>query len=188
MKASQRASSTKAREAVHENAMTAAPDQIIKLALENIDWPAGAMVSGFWPYRTEINVMPLLETLAGKGMTICLPVVAQMAAPLEFRKWQPGDPTEAGKWDIPVPCAGSELVVPSIMLVPMLAFDRRGYRLGYGGGFYDRTLEQLRAGPGVTAIGVAYHGQEVGAVVRGVDDQVLDAILTELEYIVPGKA
>ena len=188
MKASQRASSTKARDTIHENAGATAGPKVCELALTNIVWPQGAVVSGFWPYRTEIDLMPLLKRLHENGLNLCLPVVDEMDQPLLFRSWAPGDPTEPGKWDIPVPADSAEEVTPSILLVPMLAFDRRGYRLGYGGGFYDRTLEKLRAEGEITAVGVAYHGQEVGAVVRGVDDQPLDAILTEKEYIEIAKA
>ncbi len=188
MKASQRASSTKARDRIHDSAATTAGQKLCDLALANIVWPQGTVVSGFWPYRTEIDVLPLLKRLQENGVALCLPVVLDMDEPLIFRQWAPGDKTEPGKWDIPVPPDSAAEVEPSILLVPMLAFDRRGYRLGYGGGFYDRTLEKLRATGKISAVGVAYHGQEVGAVVRGINDQPLDAVLTEQEYFVPKQA
>ncbi len=109
----------------------------------------------------------------------CLPIVLGHGLPLEFRRWYPGEPTQPGMWKIPRPLPDAELVVPDVLLVPMLAFDRHGYRLGYGGGFYDRTLDQLRAKKNVIAIGVAYAGQEVDAVPRGPHDQPLDYVLTE---------
>lgn len=188
MKASQRASSSKARDKIHEGAGVTAGQKVCDLAMAKVVWPQGATVSGFWPYRTEIDVMPLMSRLKDNGLNLCLPVVVEMDQPLIFRAWSPGDVTEAGQWDIPVPLESAGEVTPDILLVPMLAFDRRGFRLGYGGGFYDRTLEKLRGAGTVTAIGVAYHGQEVGAVVRGVNDQPLDAVLTEQEYYVPGQA
>ena len=188
MKASQRASSTKARDRIHDGAARTAGQKLCDLALSNVVWPQGAIVSGFWPYRTEIDVMPLLKRLQENGVTLCLPVVMDMDEPLVFRQWAPGDETVSGKWDIPVPCESAAEVTPSILLVPMLAYDRRGYRLGYGGGFYDRTLEKLRAAGPITAVGVAYHGQGVGAVVRGINDQPLDAVLTEQEYFTPKQA
>ena len=88
---------------------------------------------------------PLLGQLAGEGWTTALPIViARLGTPLEFRRWMPGEPTMPGKWDIPRPPEEAPLVKPDVLLVPLLAFDRKGYRLGYGGGFYDRTLEMLR--------------------------------------------
>ena len=185
LKASQRAASSKIRNELHASLGGSAGDSLNALGLASGNWSAGATVSGFWPYLSEIDVLGLLEALVGKGLTACLPVVVEMNAPLVFRQWAPGDEIEPGKWNIPVPLSSAHEVEPDILLVPLLAFDRFGYRLGYGGGFYDRTLEKLRAKGNVSAIGVAYAGQEVEAVVRGVNDQPLDAVLTEREYFIP---
>jgi 5-formyltetrahydrofolate cyclo-ligase len=106
--------------------------------------------------------------------------------PLIFRAWEPGDKLVPGVWDIPIPQESAEEVLPDVLLVPMLAFDRAGYRLGYGGGFYDRTLEKLRALKKVTAIGVAYQAQLVDQVPVGPHDAPLDYILTEHETLTCG--
>ncbi len=143
--------------------------------------PDANVISGFYPYQDEIDVLPLLGKLAGEGWTTSLPVVIAKGQPLQFRRWYPGEPTIIGKWDIPRPDDAAPVVEPDVLLVPMLAFDRQGYRLGYGGGFYDRTLAQLRAKKGVVAIGVAYGGQEVDAVPHDGQDQPLDYVLTENE-------
>ncbi len=146
--------------------------------------PSG-IVSGFTSFRTEIDVIPLLARLAGDGWVTALPVVAADGAPLAFRRWIPGEPTVPGRFGIPVPHEASAELLPDVLLVPMLAFDRSGFRLGYGGGFYDRTVEWLRAAKPVVAVGVAYAAQEVAAVPRGRYDQPLDWIVTELGAFQP---
>ena len=138
-----------------------------------------AIVSGFHPYVTEISVLPLLARLVSLGWDSCLPIVTGPGQPLVFRRWAPGDPLVRGAMDIKVPADDAPEVVPDVLLVPMLAFDRQGFRLGYGGGFYDRTLALLRKAKPVTAIGVAFAAQEMDHVPRGVHDEALDAVLTE---------
>lgn len=144
---------------------------------------SGSVVSGFLPYRTEIDVLPLMAMLAAQGWKTALPVVMGKGLPLVFRAWALGSETVAGVWNIPVPPETSREVLPDMLLVPMLAFDRAGYRLGYGGGFYDRTLHKLRALKPVSAIGVAFAAQEMEAVPRGAHDQPLDWVMTERETI-----
>jgi 5-formyltetrahydrofolate cyclo-ligase len=143
--------------------------------------PAEGMtvVSGFFPFTTEISVLPLLAKLASEGWTTALPVVLGKNQPLKFRAWTPGEPTVSGIWDIPTPRETAPDVVPDVVLVPMLAFDKRGFRLGYGGGFYDRTLRQLRQIKQIEAIGISYSAQEVAEVPHGDHDEPLDWILTE---------
>ena len=148
----------------------------------------GKTVSGFIPYLSEIDTRPLLSSLAASGLTTCVPVVIENGMPLEFRTWAPGEETVPGRWGIPVPPDGASVVDPDILLVPMLAYDAAGYRLGYGGGFYDRTLEKLRAMKPVTAIGVAYSAQQVDTVQRGDHDQPLDWVLTEKGPFRPGES
>jgi 5-formyltetrahydrofolate cyclo-ligase len=143
-------------------------------------------ISGFFPYKTEIDVRPLLGKLAGEGWTTCLPVVIAANQALVFRRWLPGEPTEPGAWDIPRPLESAPQVEPDLLLVPMMAFDRQGIRLGYGGGFYDRTLQALRRGKKVTAIGVAYSSQIADVVPHGPDDQRMDYIMTEKELFACG--
>jgi 5-formyltetrahydrofolate cyclo-ligase len=144
------------------------------------------IVSGFIPYKSEITTLPLMAALLRRGWRTALPVVIAPATPLIFRAWSPGDRLEPGVWDIPVPLAAAPEVLPDLLLVPGLSFDRKGFRLGYGGGFYDRTLAKLRAVKPVTAIGVAYHAQIVDEVVRDAFDAPLDYVMTEQETIACG--
>ena len=139
------------------------------------------IVSAFHPYLSEISTLELLAKLVAEGWTTALPIVSGKELPLIFRRWVPGDALISGLWGIQIPAASAPEVVPEMLLVPMLAFDRKGYRLGYGGGFYDRTLAKLRALKKVTAIGLAYAGQEVDAVPHDAHDQPLDWIMTERE-------
>jgi 5-formyltetrahydrofolate cyclo-ligase len=144
-----------------------------------------ASVSGFYPYQAEINVLPLLARLVSEGWRTALPIVMTKGAPLAFRAWAPGEPTGRGIWDIHIPLETAAELQPDVLLVPMLAFDRRGYRLGYGGGFYDRTLAELRKLKRVVAIGVAYAMQEMDEVPTASYDEPLDWILTERGVIEP---
>ncbi|MCA3555661.1 5-formyltetrahydrofolate cyclo-ligase [Aestuariivirga sp.] len=150
-----------------------------------IGMAAGA-VSGFIPYKSEITTIPMLERLHAEGWRTCLPVVIAMGQPLAFRAWAPGEPLAPGAWDIPAPLDSAPEVTPDVLLVPMLAFDRRGFRLGYGGGFYDRTLEKLRALKKVVAIGVAYGAQMVEEAPAGLHDAPLDYVMTERETFACG--
>ena len=153
----------------------------IALAERGLPGVTGKIVSGFLPYRTEIDVMPLLKRLNREGWRSALPVVMGKGVPLLFRNWTHGDEMVRGVWDIPVPPEEAGEVLPDVLLVPLLAFDRQGYRLGYGGGFYDRTLHKLRGLKEIVAIGIAYAAQEVDAVPRGPYDQPLDWVMTEAE-------
>jgi 5-formyltetrahydrofolate cyclo-ligase len=146
-----------------------------------------ASVSGFYPYQAEINVLPLLARLVSEGWRTALPIVMAKGAALTFRAWAPGEPTGRGIWDIHIPLETAAELQPDVLLVPMLAFDRRGYRLGYGGGFYDRTLAELRKLKPVVAIGVAYAMQEMDEVPTAAYDEPLDWILTERGVIEPKR-
>jgi 5-formyltetrahydrofolate cyclo-ligase len=110
---------------------------------------------------------------------LALPSVSGRGAPLVFRRWSPGDATLIDMFGLTEPLAGAEIVTPSLLLVPLLAFDAAGTRLGYGGGYYDRTLAMLRGAGKIAAIGIAYAGQEVGELPRHEYDEPLDAVLTE---------
>jgi 5-formyltetrahydrofolate cyclo-ligase len=145
--------------------------------------PANAVVSAYWPMGSELDPRPLMMALQGAGHQIALPVVRETNQPLVFRAWSPGDDLEPAAFNTQIPSPDKPELTPGVVLAPLLAFDRRGYRLGYGGGFYDRTLEYLRARGGVLAIGIAYAGQEVPAVPRGPTDKRLDWIVTEAEAI-----
>jgi 5-formyltetrahydrofolate cyclo-ligase len=140
---------------------------------------AAAVVSGFWPIKDEIDIRPLMAELHDKGCQLALPVVQGRGLPLLFRAWRPGDPLEAGVFGTLQPSAEHKVLEPDALLVPLLACDADGWRLGYGGGFYDRTLFGLRARHKVTAIGIGFDGQIVPEVPHGPDDQRLDWMLTD---------
>ena len=144
--------------------------------------PSGP-VSGFMPIRSEIDPMPLLECLRKSGRRTALPIVGKRDAPLLFRLWVPGDEMNLGPYGIQEPKCTAVQVCPCLLLVPMLAFDRNGFRLGYGGGYYDRTLSELRAKKKIVAVGVAYSKQEVDVIPATDFDQRLDWIVTEREAI-----
>ncbi|MGC2854470.1 5-formyltetrahydrofolate cyclo-ligase [Novispirillum sp. DQ9] len=160
-----------------------AEDALRTRVLESAPLPPGAVVAGYWPMRGEIDVLPLLGALAGRGQVTALPAVVGRREPLEFRRWAPGDVLEDGLYGTRHPVASAGVVRPVCLLVPLLAFDRRGIRLGYGGGFYDRTLAALRADGPVVAVGVAYAGQEVEALPVEPHDERLDWVVTEKEVI-----
>ncbi len=137
-----------------------------------------ARVSGFLAIGDEIDVVPLMSSLAGARHGLCLPVMEGKGKPLVFRSWQPGDRMKEVTWGIREPLTSSPAVEPDVLLVPLLAFDEHGYRLGYGGGFYDRSLARLRAMKRVIAIGIAYDEQRVDAVPHSSYDERLDWVLT----------
>ncbi|MFM9845486.1 MAG: 5-formyltetrahydrofolate cyclo-ligase [Dongiaceae bacterium] len=139
-------------------------------------------ISAFWPLPDELDTRPLISALAARGHRIGLPVVIKRGQPLLFRLWTPETELVQGNFRVMTPPPDAPEVVPSLLIVPLLAFDRAGYRLGYGGGFYDRTLQKLRAAlGGVLAVGVALSAQEVPAVPRDDTDQPLDWIVSERE-------
>ena len=137
------------------------------------------IASAYLPMRTEIDPLPLLGAIFSAGVSTALPVVPGKGVALHFRRWHPGDATVEAGFGTREPSPASPLVDPDLLLVPLLAFDAEGYRLGYGGGYYDRTLARLRASPNaVTAIGIAFAEQEVDDVPHLDYDQRLDGVLT----------
>ena len=136
---------------------------------------AGKVLSGYMPMRTEIDPLPAMA--AHRGL-VGVPVIMAKATPLQFREWSPGCRLVEGAFKALIPEDGT-WVEPEVMIVPLLAWDARGYRLGYGGGFYDRTLQGLRAKGPVLAVGFAYAAQEVAEVPIDALDQRLDAMVTE---------
>ena len=139
--------------------------------------------SAFYPVRDEPDTLALLALLTGEGVTTALPVTGARGEPLIFRAWRPGDPTIPGQMRIPEPPAAAAALDPDLLFVPLSAFDRRGHRIGYGAGHYDRTLAALRAQKPIVAVGVAYAVAEVAAVPEGPFDQRLDYVLTDRELI-----
>jgi 5-formyltetrahydrofolate cyclo-ligase len=144
---------------------------------------AGTVVAGYWPNATELDDRPLLARLDERGFRCALPCVVAMDQPLVFRRWRPTDELESatrGTWQ---PNAAQPEVVPELLLVPLLAIDGQGYRLGQGGGLFDRTLAALRCQRRITAVGVAYAIQRVERLPRDAYDQPLDWLVTELGLV-----
>ncbi|GAB3116297.1 5-formyltetrahydrofolate cyclo-ligase [Novispirillum itersonii] len=148
----------------------------------------GAVVAGYHPLPTEMDVLPLLSRLAAAGVTTALPEVTGRRDPLRFRRWQPGQGLTDGPFKTVHPPETAEEVTPTAVLVPLLAFDASGFRLGYGGGFYDRTLHGLRAaGSAPLTIGAAFSGQALAEVPTEGHDEPLDWIVTELAVVACGQ-
>ena len=148
--------------------------------LANVPVAPGAIVSGYWPIRDEFDVMPVMLRLSGAGYRCALPFVDKKRHVLIFREWRPGTVMLEGPFRIPEPTEEAAVLTPSLLLVPLLAYDSEGFRLGYGGGYYDGALAELRAANGpVLAIGMAFSEQLVERVPHGTRDQQLDWIVTE---------
>ena len=146
-------------------------------------------VGAYCAQGTELDPGPILQAILDLNpkAQAALPVAAEKDAPLIFRLWRPGDPLKADAYGIPSPLPTAPQVLPNLMLTPVLAFDRKGGRLGQGGGHYDRTLANLRRQRPVFVLGVAFAGQEIDEVPMGIHDQRLDAIVTETQYLEVGK-
>jgi 5-formyltetrahydrofolate cyclo-ligase len=137
---------------------------------------AGRLVGLYWPFKGEYDSRGLARALHGKGVALALPVVVGKAQPLVFRPWWPGAPMAAGVWNIPVP-AGDEAVEPDILIVPLVGFDGERYRLGYGGGFYDRTLAAMTSRP--RTIGVGFSCGRLPTVYPQPYDIRMDVVVTD---------
>lgn len=145
--------------------------------------PIGYIVSGYWPFRGEPDLRPWIESLHARGGQFALPVVVERNRPLIFRLWSPGAPLIRGVWNIPIPDEKAEEVVPDIVIAPVVGFDPQCYRLGYGGGFFDRTLEAV--GRRERVLGVGYAQQAVPTIHAQSHDIAMDAIITERETFHP---
>lgn len=178
MKAAARLAAKALRAELHQ-AGAGAARQAAAHALEAVAILRGASaVAGYLPMRSEIDPEPAMLALHGLGYRVCAPVAETRGSPLRFRSWAPGAELGQGTLGEAFPAAG-DWVEPDALLIPLLAFDAQGWRLGYGGGFYDRTLMALRARRPVAAFGFAYAGQEVEAVPHGPMDARLDGVVTE---------
>jgi len=143
---------------------------------------AFGVVAGYRPQGAEFDPGPLMRRLAQVGARLVLPRASHIDAPLDFHAFQDGDAFELDAYRIPAPPAASPILIPNLVIVPLLAFDAQGGRMGQGAGCYDRTLEALRAAGPVFVLGLAYAGQEVAEIPSEAHDQKLDAILTETGY------
>ena len=150
-----------------------------RLFLDAIDIPENAVVALYFPIRDELDTEPLAVALVEQGRAIALPRIAGDKAPLIFKRYTPGDHLARGPYGVMEPLEDAETVTPSIVVTPLLAFTRSGDRLGYGGGYYDRTLAALRQSGDVLAVGYAYGAQEVDAIPAAPLDERLDRIVTE---------
>ena len=141
------------------------------------------IVAAFSSIRDEPHTGPLLAGLQAHGFATALPAAAARSTPLVFRLWRTGEPLIRGPLGAPEPTEAAAAVDPDLLFVPLSAFDRRGHRLGYGAGHYDRALKLLRAGGPIRAVGVAYAASEVDRIPDEPHDERLDFILTEREWI-----
>lgn len=153
-------------------------DHLLSLFL-SLEIPLSQIIAGYIPLGTELNIIPLLESLVKKGYQICLPVVMGPSLPLIFRQWIPGTPLEGDSSGIPSPGADAPLLTPDVLLIPLLAFDDQGGRLGQGMGYYDITLATLSEQKSILAIGVAYEIQKISNVPTHPTDYSMDIIMTD---------
>jgi 5-formyltetrahydrofolate cyclo-ligase len=176
-KAALRASALAARAALPKQGVGEALAEVV---LRQCPPPPGSLVAGFWPMGDEIDIRPLMRRLHEAGHALALPVTTPRGQPLVFRRWGWGQPLVPGRFGTSIPPESAPVVVPQAVLVPLLAFDATGTRLGYGGGYYDRTLAQW---PGIWALGVAFAGQQVAKVPAGAHDVPLHGIATEAGFL-----
>jgi 5-formyltetrahydrofolate cyclo-ligase len=172
----QRASLIARRQAIPQDERRRLQPLILDLVEQRFPELAHALVGFYWPIRGEIGLHGLVRRLVEQGARAALPVVVEKGQPLEFRAWRPGAPLERGVWNIPIP-ATREVVHPTALLVPLVGFDAQGYRLGYGGGYYDRTLAAISPKP--LAIGIGYELGRLATIHPQPHDIPMDAIVTE---------
>ncbi len=187
-----RSAAKAARAAVHAErgawAGAALADQFFRAGEEGPDpipgVHEGRVAAGYWPIRDEIDPRPLMTVLHDRGMVLSLPVIDEATRTLSFQAWAPEVDMVPHAFGTAVPASdGTRTVVPDLVLVPLLAFDRRGMRLGYGMGHYDRTLEALRRVRSIVTVGLAYGGQEMALVPSEPHDVALEWVVTEMERI-----
>jgi 5-formyltetrahydrofolate cyclo-ligase len=173
-----RAAALARRNALSGEARASAAQAIVARAFP-VEIVRGAVVSGYWPIRSEFDPMPLMRHLAAQGAQLALPVVTGRDQPLMFRAWTAEAQLLRAQLGIMEPSPQSAAVEPDIVLMPLAAFDRAGHRIGYGAGHYDRTLLQLRVSKPIVAIGLAFAVQEIEAIPVLPHDVRLDYVLTE---------
>jgi 5-formyltetrahydrofolate cyclo-ligase len=179
MKRALRTQAQMARRAASALLGPGAGDAIARNFMASVPWSVGRIVAGYWPLPDEADVRPLLARLAGEGCITALPAVIEPNVPLKFRQWAPGDALEAGPYGTRHPLAKAPPATPDLLLLPLLAFDGGGNRLGYGAGYFDRTIAALRRVRPLLAVGIAFAAQQMPAVPVEAHDQPLDWIVTE---------
>jgi 5-formyltetrahydrofolate cyclo-ligase len=179
-KDAQRQAAFQKRLRVQTAAAKQAAHQMMEHFLRDVPLKEGAVIAGYWPVHGEIHVLPLLIQLQQKGYACALPQMGKKNTPLVFRSWNEKTPMRANAYDIKEPDpAKSPVVRPDVLLLPMLAFDAAGHRLGYGMGFYDATLRQLKAQGHVLAVGVAYDLQKIDKVQAESAECLMDMVVTD---------
>ncbi|WP_233155229.1 5-formyltetrahydrofolate cyclo-ligase [Sedimentitalea arenosa] len=151
--------------------------QLQRLLINRFNGGRGKVLSVYWPIKGEPDLRPLMAELHDEGVTIALPLVEVKAAPLAFRRWTPDTRMVRGDWNIPVPPPDAEPMTPDITLAPLVGWDPAGFRLGYGGGYFDRTLAALAPRP--VSIGVGFHTARLQTIYPQPHDIPLDFILTD---------
>ena len=174
------------RKAAHDTGVGAGEAAMAHL----LDWlktvPKVRYISGYMPIHSEIDILPAMHALFERGYNISVPVIIAKATPLKFREWTPDVAMVDGPFGAKIPESGA-WHNPDLLLCPMLAFDSTGQRLGYGGGFYDRSISELKAEKPVQALGYAYSAQQVEAVPHEPTDQPLDGVVTEAGVMLSGQ-
>ena len=173
-----RAVTLAARDALSREQRTDAAEAVAARGLPFAVAP-DTVVAGYAPIRSEFDPMPLLRRLAAAGARLALPVIMGRELPLQFRSFSIGEALERGPLGIQQPTVVAAEVVPEILLIPLAAFDRSGHRIGYGAGYYDRSIEALRGRNRTIAVGLAFAVQEIDAIPALPHDAVLDYVLTE---------
>lgn len=174
------------RAAIAPEARAAAAEAVAERFLAALPIVPRVAVSGYWPVGDELDPRPLMTRLHAAGHALLLPVVRGRGRPLLFRRWAPGDALTRGELGIPIPPETVAEGAPGLLIVPLVAYDRAGHRLGQGAGYYDLTIAALRAAGRPVAAGVAFSAQEVEAVPCEAHDQRLDWIVTEDETLETG--
>jgi len=159
--------------------------RVVEQLLAIADELAMHCIGYYWPFKGEVDLHGLVARLVGRGATAALPVVVDKHQPMVFRRWRQGEPLTHGIWNIPVPAEGA-IVTPTLLLVPLVGFDPAGYRLGYGGGYYDRTLAQCAPRP--LTIGIGYAASRLATIHPQPHDIPMDRILTEEGWLAPARA